>query len=111
MKNIEDVEKEVQEKLRKKLMNAVREKNPKFSNEYINTIFETTSYQDIIDEYEIDTMRVCSHCGKLMDEGYCIESGIDYYCSDECLHANMTEEEYLDLYNDGKGDSYYTEWY
>ena len=106
---MENTVKETQEMLKRKLMDAVREKNPKFSDEYINTIFETTSYQDIIDEYEIDTMRVCSHCGKLMNEGYCIENGAYYYCSDDCLHANMTEEEYLDLYEEG--DTYYTEWY
>lgn len=55
-------------------------------------------------------MKICSECGREMIEGYCIENGLDYYCSDECLHKNMTEEEYLELYDDGNGDSYYTEW-
>jgi hypothetical protein len=54
--------------------------------------------------------RTCSHCGKGMSEGYCIEGGESYYCSPECLHANMTEEEYLELHDDGNGDSYWTEW-
>ena len=53
-------------------------------------------------------MRFCSECGKRINEGYCIENGFAYYCSDTCLYKNMTEEEYLDLYNNG--DSYYTEW-
>ena len=59
---------------------------------------------------EMDCPRTCSHCGKGMHSGYCIEGGQAYYCSDECLHANMTQEEYLNLYDEGNGDSYYTEW-
>lgn len=45
-----------------------------------------------------------------MHEGYCIEGGFAYYCSDECLEANMTREEFEELYEDG-GDTYWTEWY
>ena len=71
--------------------------------------------EDLIKESEewlndLKEKRICSECGREMIEGYCIENGLDYYCSDECLHKNMTEEEYLELYNDGEGDSYYTEW-
>ncbi len=54
--------------------------------------------------------RTCSHCGKGMHAGYCINSGEKYYCSDECLHEHYTEEEYLEMYDDGNGDSYWTEW-
>jgi hypothetical protein len=51
----------------------------------------------------------CDECGSGMNEGYCIFGGHYYYCSDECLHKHFTEEEWLDLYEDG-GDSYWTEW-
>lgn len=51
----------------------------------------------------------CDECGSGMNEGYCIFGGHYYYCSDECLHKHYTEEEWLDLYEDG-GDSYWTEW-
>lgn len=54
--------------------------------------------------------RICSECGKVMIEGYCIDNGAEYYCSDECLHKNMTQEEFDALYNDGRGDSYWTTW-
>jgi len=54
--------------------------------------------------------RECTACGKGMNEGYCIESGIEYYCSDACLHTEMTPAEWLELYNDGEGDSYWTDW-
>lgn len=55
-------------------------------------------------------MRICSECKKKMNEGYCIDGGSEYYCSDECLHKHYSEEEYLDMYDDGNGDSYWTEW-
>jgi len=53
----------------------------------------------------------CNACGKGMNEGYCIEGGMEYYCSDACLHTEITHEEYMELYADGEGDSYWTTWY
>jgi hypothetical protein len=44
-----------------------------------------------------------------MNEGYVIES-CEWYCSDECLHKHVSPEEFLELYADGEGDSYWTEW-
>ena len=54
--------------------------------------------------------RKCNHCGKLFDEGYCIEGGQEYYCSKECLSTKYTDKEFEELYDDGNGDSYYTCW-
>lgn len=54
--------------------------------------------------------RICSECGKHMAEGYVIEGGIEYYCSDECLHRHYTDEEYLEMYDDGNGDTFWTQW-
>ena len=53
--------------------------------------------------------RICSHCGKVMIDGYLIDEGAAYYCSDECLYSNMTEEEYQELYKEDI--AFYTEWY
>jgi hypothetical protein len=67
----------------------------------------------IIKEWDVDSsdyLRECTECGHLMNEGYVIENGIEYYCSDECLHKHITEEEYQRLYDNGDGDSYWTEW-
>ncbi|WP_304576770.1 hypothetical protein [Romboutsia ilealis] len=57
-------------------------------------------------------IRICSNpeCKKIMVEGYVIENGMEYYCCEECLHTEITEEEFIELYDDGEGDSYYTEW-
>lgn len=55
--------------------------------------------------------RTCTACGVGMNEGYCIEGGLEYYCSDACLHTELTHEEYMELAADGEGDSYWTDWY
>lgn len=68
-------------------------------------------YKIIEQEIETDDeKRRCSECKKEMSEGYCIENGEEYYCSDECLHKHYTESEYLEMYDDGNGDSYWTQW-
>ena len=83
--------------------------------EHINDEIITLKYNPMgswyIDEEEQEEYkRACSHCDKHMKEGYCIENGLEYYCGDECLHKHYTEEEYNELYDDGNGDSYWTEW-
>ena len=65
---------------------------------------------ELVDELDLEHIRVCSECGKPMTEGFCIEDGAEYYCSEECLHKNLTEEEYENLYDEGRGNSYYTSW-
>ena len=59
---------------------------------------------------KLDCFRVCSECGKPMIEGYVVD-GCDTYCSEECLHKHITEEEFNELYDEGKGDTYWTTWY
>lgn len=54
--------------------------------------------------------RECTACKGGMNEGYCIESGIEYYCSKVCLNTEISDEEWDKLYADGEGDSYYTDW-
>lgn len=48
-----------------------------------------------VDDYDI---RVCDECGKLMNTGFCIGDGEEYYDSEECLHKHYTEREYLCAY-------------
>lgn len=45
-----------------------------------------------------------------MIEGYVVD-GCDVYCSDECLHNHLTDEEFNNLYDNGNGNTYWTEWY
>lgn len=55
--------------------------------------------------------RKCDHCGKVFNEGFCIGGGEAYYCSNECLEAEIPEEEQeeLDIGWDDS-ESYWTEW-
>jgi hypothetical protein len=55
--------------------------------------------------------RTCDECGAGMNEGYCIDSGCEYYCSDACLHKHYSPKEWEEAYADGDGDSYWTTWY
>lgn len=73
-------------------------------------ILEKISEDEYQDIYE-DHIRQCTECNSIMQEGYCIENGLEYYCCDECLHKNITQEEFDRLYDNGNGDTYYTEWY
>lgn len=71
----------------------------------------TEAIQGTFDEllYDAD-VRVCDVCKALMKDGYCIEGGDGYRCSDDCLYTNITEEEWEEMNSDGEGDSYWTEW-
>jgi len=53
---------------------------------------------DLEDLTEIAEIRVCDECGKIMVEGYCIDGGNEYYCSDACLCKNYTKEQWLAIY-------------
>ena len=54
-------------------------------------------------------VRKCSICGVPVIAGYCVNDGMDYYCSDECLAKVFTEDEWEIVYQTDGG--YYTEWY
>ncbi|MGL5086333.1 MAG: CDP-alcohol phosphatidyltransferase [Clostridium sp.] len=77
--------------------------NEAYSIDKLEGVFNT------LEEAEIE-VRKCSCCNKLMVEGYVIHGGESYYCSDECLEKNMIRAEFKELYDNGDGDSYYTQW-
>jgi len=87
----------------------------KFATFYLDKWDENTS-EDVIAESFTDwwwdsdrTCRRCSECGRLMRAGYCFDMGAAYYCSDECLHADFTAEEWEEEC-ESNDQSYYTEW-
>ncbi|MFD0769336.1 hypothetical protein ACFQZ1_10735 [Bacillus sp. CGMCC 1.60114] len=43
-----------------------------------------------------------------MIEGYCIDDGLAYYCSEECLYKEYTPKEYEEMYENDC--AYWTEW-
>ena len=54
--------------------------------------------------------RVCSECGEGMWEGYLIDGGEAYYCSEGCLLEHFTAKEWSDLYKSDGDNNYYTTW-
>ena len=56
----------------------------------------------------MDDYRICTVCGEVMYEGYCIGDGLEYYCSIECLSTRYPEAEYMEMYDNG--DAYWTQW-
>ena len=52
--------------------------------------------------------RRCDTCGVEIISGYVIEDGLEYYCSDDCLHAVYSEKEYDELCQENC--AYWTEW-
>lgn len=77
---------------------------------------EDTTGNEIADAF-VDSMydselecRRCSVCGNLMHEGYCVDMGAAYYCSEDCLHTEYTDEEWERECNEND-QSYWTEWY
>lgn len=53
-------------------------------------------------------LRVCDHCSKPVLQGYCIEDGWKYYCSDNCLIKHYTEYQYSEMYDEGR--AYWSSW-
>ena len=73
-------------------------------------VIRQSKTSELVNELDLEHIRVCSECGKPMYQGFCIEDWAEYYCSEECLYKNLTEEEYDNLYDDGRGNSYWTSW-
>lgn len=69
---------------------------------------DTKPLYDCLENFA-DTIRICTICGEIMQEGYLLNGGEKYYCSDNCLHTDYTDKEWEDLY-DEDGDSYWTQW-
>ena len=91
------------------------EEHTKFATFYLNKWDENTS-EDVIAESFMDwwwnsdrACRRCSVCGKFFREGYCQDAGENYYCSNECLHTEFTDEEWKAECQEND-QSYYTKW-
>lgn len=53
--------------------------------------------------------RLCTCCGKGMNEGYF--ANYEYFCSDSCLHTEFSAQEWEELASGEDNDEFYwTEW-
>ncbi|PEB42266.1 hypothetical protein [Bacillus pseudomycoides] len=76
----------------------------KHNHEKLEITITYTQFADTEDHY-----RECTCCNEIMFEGYCIDDGLEYFCSDKCLHTKYTPEEYQKMYEDDW--AYWTEWH
>lgn len=58
----------------------------------------------------IDEARTCSHCGADITAGGYVINGGDEYCCEHCHAEHFTPEEWAEMYDDGNGDSYWSDW-
>ncbi len=51
--------------------------------------------QEIIDDYQIENVRICEHCHKPHIQGFILNES-ENFCSKRCLtlHGNKEDEEY-----------------
>jgi len=79
---------------------------------FVEELRKRGALEDIICEYEIENLRECSHCHKLMNEGW-IYLGYETFCSDDCLLAEYPDENIKVLRenaSDDESDTYWTRW-
>lgn len=68
--------------------------------------------EDIFSEYDIEDVRICGYCGKLMNEGW-MYGGFETFCSTKCMMSAHPDEDLEDIKrhacNNGS-DTYWTAW-
>ena len=74
----------------------------------LRPIMDQSEWEEYVTD-ELD-IRVCSECGKPMDEGYCIDNGYEYYCTDDCLHKHYSQASWDLMTEDDDSECYWTEW-
>lgn len=70
------------------------------------------SIEDVICEYNIESLRVCNTCHRLMNEGW-IYNNCETYCSDKCLMKSHPDENIAKMKERASEDyseTYWTVW-
>lgn len=68
--------------------------------------------EDVICEYGIETVRICNHCNRLMNEGWMYHD-FKTYCSDGCMLRDNPDEDIMELYRHACEEdcvAYWTKW-
>jgi len=87
--------------------NLMTEENPT-EKEY-DAIIET--FCSYIKANGVKYARCCDKCSNVMNDGYVVNGGCEYYCTPKCLHEVYTPKEWKEMYAKGFSDqNYWTEW-
>lgn len=76
----------------------------------IRKIVGTRQWDTILDGLQIDDFRVCTKCGSLMHDGYCLCMGAAYYCSDRCLRMDFSRKAW-EKECESDDQTYWTVWF
>jgi len=79
---------------------------------FVDALSSKGILDDVISTNDIESVRVCEHCGNLMNEGWVYE-GIESYCSDACLkdaHPKIDIDMLKVHAIDDNSNSYWTKW-
>ena len=68
------------------------------------------TFTNYVIENGIKYARKCDVCKQGMNNGYVIEGGLEYFCSDQCLHKTYTKNEWAKLCEDENEENYWTQW-
>lgn len=98
----------------KTIAQSIEEAEMQDDDEDFNESLDSDTYpDDKHDENEYhdeDDIHHCDACKEVMSQGYVINGGEEYFCSNTCLNTKYDKEAFEELYDDGEGDSYWTEW-
>jgi len=78
----------------------------------VDTLKKCNALEEVIYGNGIECLRVCGHCGNLMNEGWMYD-GRETYCCDECLLAAHPYENIANLNahaSDNDSETYWTTW-
>lgn len=79
---------------------------------FVDSLRKKGVLDDVISTEDIECVRVCEKCGKLMSEGWGYES-IETYCSDDCMiasHPDVNIQELKTHAIEDNSNSYWTMW-
>jgi len=82
---------------------------PQYSAEELAACKGDKEFWDDLED-KLDCFRMCDACGEPMLDGFLV-GGDDHYCSDDCLHTVMTDEEYMEQYEEYGIDTFWTTWW
>lgn len=110
----ENLDNEIKQYIRKEVKEElIRNRCNKDDAERIVEMFISNpeTREDIIDEWDLNTIRVCGVCGKPMHEGWLLNE-FDSICSDECICKSQgwSAEDLKKLAEEESNDLYWTEW-
>lgn len=82
---------------------------PAGKTEYMKHWVNSESSNRITYTYLFTNGRSCNKCSKCLNSGYYIRNNKTYYCSDECLAKDYTDEEYDRMYDND--EAYWTDYF